>query len=80
MTIDGKTPLEFARDWYNPEQINKSINRQRGLARRDVINPIPTDVFSEEFSIWLAGEYRLAMMKGMQLAENELSIPKDHLF
>lgn len=60
-------PWGFACQWYNEEDIERSIQRQ--LSRRYVSGtPIPRDVASPEFARWLTHQYRLAMRKGAELA------------
>lgn len=67
--IEGKTPWEFACDWYRPDDIERSIR----LARHSIVDrtyegsKVPVDVYSQEFAGWLALQYRLAMTKGIQL-------------
>lgn len=63
--LAGKTPWEFACNWYSPDEIAHSIARARkGFAMNA---KIPTDVYSQEFADWLTEQYRLAMAKGIQI-------------
>lgn len=58
-----KTPSEFARDWYKPYDIKRSI------ASGSV--PMPVDVYSDAFAEWLCDQYRLAMVKGIQIGREQ---------
>jgi hypothetical protein len=66
-TLGGKTPWEFACNWYTPDEIAYSIARnKRGFAD----NPeVPTDIYSQEFADWLTHQYRLAMRKGIEIGQ-----------
>ncbi len=71
-TIEGKTPWEFACDWYKPSEIARSIARTKlpYIATLSDYQKVPTDVYSEEFANWLTDQYRLAMTKGIQLGQS----------
>lgn len=67
-----RRPWEFACQWYDVDDIHRCIKSK--------INPafggstdIPKDTTGREFAEWLAGEYRLAMRKGAELAASELA-------
>jgi len=62
-----KTPWEFACDWYQPEEIHRTLNRRRDPLTGDIGEQIPEDVTSREFADWLTNQYRLAMNKGIQI-------------
>lgn len=66
-----RRPWEFVCQWYDVDDIHRCITSK--------LNPvfggsadIPKDTASREFAEWLAGEYRLAMRKGAELAASEL--------
>ena len=65
--VAGKTPYEFACDWYQPSQIALSMARMQanGDARANIPSPS-----NPAFAEWLAEEYRLAMRKGIELGWN----------
>jgi len=65
--VDGKTPYEFACEWYKPESIAHSLASMR--RDNDPCANIP-DPTTTAFAEWLAGEYRLAMRKGIELGWN----------
>ena len=60
--------FEVANDWYQEEHITKAIQNS-GSTDFGACDAIPKDVYSNEFAHWLTHQYRLAMMKGIQLAE-----------
>jgi hypothetical protein len=62
-------PLETATGWYTEEEIFTFINRKPSVFD-DSRQKVPTDVRSIEFAAWMANEYRLAMAKGIQMANN----------
>ena len=62
-----KTAFEIARDWYDADSIHRSINRTGLPGAFGAVEPIPRDVQSKEFAEWLTRQYRLAMVKGIQL-------------
>jgi hypothetical protein len=64
---ETKTPYQTAVDWYKEEEIHRSIlSLQRGVDRSE---KIPTNILSKEFAIWLTGQYRAAMSKGIHFGE-----------
>lgn len=67
-----RNPYEFARAWYNVDDIHRSINRKGIEKQLGDLDPVPKDVTSREFAEWMAGQYRLAMMKGANLAISEM--------
>lgn len=67
-----KNPYAFACQWYQPAEIHRCINRSPTLQQLGYLEPIPEDTKSMEFAEWLAGQYRLAMAKGAELAIEEL--------
>lgn len=56
---------QFVCDWYNEEQIYQAIQDDMHPLGR---NRIPRDVTSREFATWLTEQYRLAMAKGINIA------------
>jgi hypothetical protein len=62
-----KTPWEFACDWYQPDEIHRTLNRRRDPLTGNISEQIPEDVTSREFAEWLTDQYRLAMNKGIQI-------------
>lgn len=64
-----KTPWEFASEWYQPDEIHRSINQLRNPLTGDRSKQIPEDVTSREFAEWLTNQYRLAMCKGIQIGQ-----------
>lgn len=72
---DAKTPgrleaWKTAEDWYNPDAIFQSIARQKKPLLIETHHRIPTDILSREFSDWLTNQYRLAMAKGIDMANS----------
>lgn len=65
-------PWEFACKWYSVDEIHYAIKRENRLKQVGDLPPVPKDVESREFAEWLAGQYRLAMVKGADLAVAEL--------
>lgn len=63
--LNGKTPWEFACEWYTPDEIAQSI-RYRHHSDSSSLK-IPTDIDSQAFAEWLSEQYRLAMAKGIQI-------------
>ena len=57
--------IQFANEWYKPEEIFNSINTRNGRCE------IPHDVHSREFADWLCAQYRLAMAKGIQIGREQ---------
>lgn len=55
---------QFAKKWYDPNEIHRSI-----LSRQ---KEVPTNVTSREFAEFLSEISQLAMMKGAQLAIEEI--------
>ena len=66
--LNGKTAWEFACDWYTPDQIAMSI-KNRFRTPSDIA--IPDDIDSAGFAQWLTEQYRLAMAKGIQIAQSD---------
>lgn len=67
-----RNPYEFSRAWYNVDEIHRSINRKNIEKQLGDLDPVPSDVTSRDFAEWMAGQYRLAMMKGASLAISEM--------
>ena len=66
-----RRPWEFACAWYDVESIHHGINHDKSI--------VPADVYSREFAEFLAEQYRLAMVKGAELAVAEMrTIPCVH--
>lgn len=61
--VEGKTPWEFACDWYTPDGIARSIHAKIRLVE------MPGDVESKDFAEWLTEQYRLAMAKGIEIGQ-----------
>lgn len=70
-TIVGH-PWEFARKWYDVDEIHRSLTRAESMRQLGDLPPVPTDVYSREFAEWLAEQYRLAMLKGAELTAYEM--------
>lgn len=69
--LNGKTAWEFACDWYTPDQIEYSIdNRHRSSSPSA---QIPDDIDSQEFTVWLTEQYRLAMAKGIDIGLSDVA-------
>lgn len=64
---DIPTPRSIAEDWYD-EEVIVDWARKGG----SVVRPIPHDVRSREFGLWLCNEFRLAMAKGIELERNRV--------
>ena len=67
--MDKKSPIEIANDWYQEEDIARAIQNSRTDKSLGSWNKIPEDVYSIEFARWLTYQYKLAMMKGIQISE-----------
>lgn len=67
-----RTPYQFATQWYDVDGIHRSITRSKQMRSVGDLPEVPEDVYSREFAEWLAGQYRLAMLKGAELAKQEL--------
>lgn len=68
-----QNPFEFARRWYDVDSIYRGLVRLEPTFQIGKKTPaIPSDVRSREFAEWLAGQYRLAMAKGAELAVAEM--------
>lgn len=61
-----KSSIQFASEWYRPDEIFQSINAPYWECE------IPHDIHSHEFAKWLCGQYRLAMAKGIQIGREQL--------
>ncbi len=70
-----KNPWEFVKDWYKEEEVAKGIANQL-TGDGNWHYPMPTDVSSPEFAAWLTEQYRLAMLRGIHLAVDELRAKK----
>ena len=68
MSDNTPTPREIAEDWYDEEVIVSWV-------RIDCMGrPVPVDVRSREFGVWLCNEFRLAMAKGIELERNRTGV------
>lgn len=67
-----QNPFEFARRWYDVGSIHRSLTRPESRRETGNVPAIPNDVYSLEFAEWLAGQYRLAMAKGAEIAVAEM--------
>lgn len=65
-------PWIFACQWYNVDDIHRSLTRAEKNRQLGDLPAVPTDVYSREFAEWLADQYRLAMQKGAELAKREM--------
>ncbi len=65
------SPWDFACQWYAVDDIHRCITSKVNPAFGGTVD-IPKDITSREFAEWLAGEYRLAMRKGAELAIREM--------
>ena len=63
--MNGKTPWEFACEWYGEKEIARAISDQRWN------DTMPRDTGSFEFAKWLTNQYRLAMTKGIQIGQQD---------
>lgn len=61
-------PLEFAKRWYKVDEIYYGISELFECNSKLV----PLDVRSVEFAVWLTRQYQLAMVRGAQLAIEEM--------
>lgn len=64
---------DFVCGWYRENDIAAAIRRSLEPPFPTAANQIPKDVTSTEFAVWLTHQYRLAMKKGMELKEQELT-------
>jgi hypothetical protein len=68
--LEGKTPWEFARAWYKPDEIEHAIaGSRKPTSHFGGLPQIPSDIYSREFAEWLTDQYRLAMVKGIELGQ-----------
>lgn len=68
-----KTPYQFATQWYDVDGIHRAITRSAQKKSLGDLPDVPENVYSRHFAEWLAGQYRLAMIKGAELAKDELN-------
>jgi hypothetical protein len=66
------SPYRFACKWYTPEQFHHSICNAVRNNRTDILPPMPVDVTSVGFALWLTEQCQLAMTKGAELAIAEM--------
>ena len=66
--MSGLNAMEFAGNWYQPDDIHRSINSPPGESGC----LIPHDVHSREFAEWLCVQYRLAMAKGIDIGRSRV--------
>lgn len=72
MTVKiSKEPWKFACQWYDVDDIHRCIVSKINPVFGGTVD-IPKDTTSREFAEWLAGEYRLAMRKGAEMAAKEI--------
>lgn len=71
--LNGKTPWEFACEWYTPDECERCLQRQK-RGESDSIHPTPEDIYSREFAAWMAHQYRLAMRKGIEIGQRSRAI------
>ena len=63
----------FVCEWYETEAIRRCIASDwRQVRDAGSLPKIPVDVQSQEFADWLCTQYRLAMMKGIDLAREAM--------
>lgn len=62
-------PWLVASEWYQESAIFRCINHNMGPLG-EPYEKIPLDVCSCEFAEWLTNQYRLAMAKGIQMAND----------
>lgn len=65
-------PTKMAESWYSDAEIFEFLNRKPSFF--DNANgrlPVPSDVQCRAFSAWLTNELRMAMVKGIQMANND---------
>lgn len=65
----GFDALKFASEWYRVPEIEHFQSRQKAL-RIDAQDRIPEDIYSKDFAVWLTEQYKLAMMKGVQVVQD----------
>jgi hypothetical protein len=69
--LEGKTPWQFACEWYTVNEIAHSIACSRkGLAGH---NRVPPDIYSVAFAEFLTEQYRLAMRKGIEIGQRSIA-------
>ena len=61
---------DIACEWYQVEPIHRALT-QAGERGFGLTAAVPRDVTSREFAEWITDQYRLAMVKGIQLARAE---------
>lgn len=71
-TLNGKTPWEFACEWYRLDDICNSVRRRKLLDDSDP-SYIPSEIDSIEFAEWLTLQYRLAMAKGIEIGQRSVA-------
>ena len=62
-----ESPWQFVCNWYEVNEIQRCIGE-----RLKTTKDIPTNVYSPEFAEWLTEQCRLAMLKGADLAVEEM--------
>ena len=72
-------PYEFARKWYDADNIHRSITRAEKYRSFGDLPAIPTDPYSVAFAEWLAEQYCLAMAKGAELCKREMQLRIDKI-
>lgn len=65
---------KFAEDWYKVSEIEHFQSRQKSHHAEEQ-GRIPVDIYSKEFAVWLTEQYRLAMMRGMQVIKDAFRCP-----
>jgi hypothetical protein len=74
-----ENPFAFSCKWYGVDEIYNAINREARFTDIGSLQPVPENVHSREFSEWMAGQYRLAMAKGAELAIREMQTRIDEI-
>lgn len=62
-------PTEFSEAWYSVDEIFNCINQSRSVFDLPG-SRCPEDVHSREYAEWMTKQYRLAMAKGIQVAND----------
>lgn len=71
MSMQKKTPIQIANEWYTVDEVHRSLNSTPIATRLALRATVPRDVTSREFAEWLCDQYRMAMAKGIQLGRGE---------
>ena len=73
-----QNPWKFACGWYSQDDVFRGIQNS-GDNRFGALQPIPRDIYSRDFAVWMTDQYRLAMTKGIEIAKQNYKDELDAL-